>query len=272
MQHHTITVDGIETAYVTAGPEDGEVLLLVHGAGIGVDASLWFPWADRLAQRYRVIALDLLGYGGTSKVVFYDRSAQAQRIDHIVAFCRALGITSAHLVGHSMGGGLVLQMAIDTPIDVRRAVTIAGPGGILLDRARMAEVGTDAPDEAWARRACEVGEPDPDAASIAARLERAVRADHLAVMGAVGVLNRLHPRGADYEAEFRAALGTIQVPVLIISGDDDPFTIPGWEHEIQSLIPGSSVRAYAGARHEPHRSHPDEVATDILDFLAAEGA
>jgi len=272
MEQHVVEVDGIETAYVAAGPQDAEVLLLIHGAGIGVDASLWFPWAECFTERYRVIAPDLLGYGGTRKVVFFDRSAQQQRLDHLAALCRELGIVTADLVGHSMGGGLVLQAAIDGCLPVRRAVTIAGPGGILLDRARMAQVGTDAPDHDWARNACEVGVADPDEDMIAQRLVRADRPDHLAVMGAVGVLNRLHPRGADYEASFRAALGTITVPVLIVSGDDDPFTVPGWEHELRALIPGSRTVSYAGARHEPHRSHPDAVAHEILGFLTAEVA
>lgn len=272
MEQHVVSVDGIRTSYVAAGRENDEVLLLIHGAGIGVDASLWFPWAESFAERYRVIAPDLLGFGGTQKVVYFDRSAQQQRLDHLAGLCRVLGIVAADVVGHSMGGGLVLQGAIDGSIPVRRAVTIAGPGGILLDRARMAQVHTDAPDREWARSACEIGVADPDDAMVEGRLLRAGRPDHLAVMGAVGVLNRLHPRGDDYEVSFRAALGTIAVPVLIVSGDDDPFTVPGWEHELQALIPGSRVTSYPGARHEPHRSHPEEVADEILRFLTGDVA
>jgi len=261
-----VTVDGIETSYLDSGPDDREVVVLIHGAGIGMDGSSWFPAADALRSSFRVVALDLLGYGGTRKAIFFDRSATDQRLAHVGAFCRELGIDAATFVGHSMGGGLVLAGAIAGTLPITHAVSLAGPGGMMLDRKAMGAVQTQEPDRDWARRACEVGVANPSDEMIDQRLERAQAPDHLAAMAAVGQLNRLHPRPADYEERYLAGLRRVTQPTLLVAGGDDPFADPRWVEVLGSALPNGRTLVVDGARHEPHVSHPGLVMGAISDL------
>lgn len=94
-------VDGQRLAYWQRG--QGEVVLLVHG--ITTYAFLWEPVARQLAERYRVIAVDLLGCGDSDMPldVSYGLSAHADRLR---TFCRQLELPRLHFVGHDLGAGI----------------------------------------------------------------------------------------------------------------------------------------------------------------------
>ena len=101
LQRRTISVDGLTTHYLEAG--SGEPVVLLHGGEFGVDAeTAWERVIPALAERYRVLAPDMLGFGGSAKVVDFT-DGRGMRIRHIARFCAALGISSAHFVGNSMG-------------------------------------------------------------------------------------------------------------------------------------------------------------------------
>lgn len=268
VQRHSVRTAGSDTSYLEAGPADGPVALFIHGAGIGMGAHSWFPTIEPLAVRMRCLAIDLIGYGDSTKVVYYDRSATAQRLEQLRTFCEALAIEEATFVGHSMGGGLVLAGAIARTLPATALVSLAGPGGILLDRARMASGQTDDPDEAWARAACEVGVPDPSEAMIAQRLDKARDPQHLAVMAAQRTLNQLHPRGEGYEARYLESLRSIEQPTLLVGGSDDPYADPSWPEVLGAELSDVQTLMVTGARHEPQTSHPD-IVLPAIERLAA---
>ncbi|MGH7261782.1 MAG: alpha/beta fold hydrolase, partial [Nitrospiraceae bacterium] len=122
---HTVTVNGTRIAYLDIG--GGPPVILVHGFG----GSLW-QWEYQqaaLATHSRVITLDLPGSG------FSDKPDLAYTPDEMIAFFRgfmdALGIQKTALVGNSMGGGLVIGMAVTHPERVDRVVLISGmPQGV----------------------------------------------------------------------------------------------------------------------------------------------
>jgi pimeloyl-ACP methyl ester carboxylesterase len=122
----TIDAGGILTHYHDAGT--GDPVLLLHGSGPGVSA--WANWQHNipaLAQQYRVIAPDLVGFGYTQRPadVYYSLKTW---VDHVWAFLDALGIEKASLVGNSLGGRIGLDMARQHPERLERLVLMGAPG------------------------------------------------------------------------------------------------------------------------------------------------
>jgi pimeloyl-ACP methyl ester carboxylesterase len=104
------TLDEVELEYEESG--SGEPVVLIHN---GVIADWFTPLLDQpvLVDRYRVVRYHRAGYGGSRA-----RAGSASFADH-ARHCRALlrhlGIGSAHIVAHSSGGGVALQLALDSP-------------------------------------------------------------------------------------------------------------------------------------------------------------
>jgi pimeloyl-ACP methyl ester carboxylesterase len=122
----TIDAGGIATHYHDAGA--GDPVLLLHGSGPGVSA--WANWQHNipaLAQRYRVIAPDIVGFGYTERPadVHYSLDTWA---GHIWAFLDALGIEQTSLVGNSLGGRIGLAMAGQHPQRLGKMVLMGAPG------------------------------------------------------------------------------------------------------------------------------------------------
>lgn len=119
----SVEVDGARIAYQRAGT--GDVVLLVHG--FGGDATSWAMVMDQLSSDHDVIAVDLPGHGGSSKRVAGGGLAdQAAFLD---AFLDALDVSRAHLIGHSMGGGVCIALAARSPGRVA-SLTLLAPMGL----------------------------------------------------------------------------------------------------------------------------------------------
>lgn len=122
----TILANGIQTNYHEHG--QGEPVLLIHGSGPGVTG--WANWRltiPALAENFRVIAPDIVGFGYTERPVDVQYNMETW-LNHILGFMDALGIQKAHVVGNSFGGGLALAMAIRAPKRVERLVLMGSAG------------------------------------------------------------------------------------------------------------------------------------------------
>nr|WP_255149929.1 alpha/beta hydrolase [Halorarius halobius] len=115
----TVSVDGhdVEMAYRSEG--DGEPVVFLHG--VPTWGFLWRGVAPHLEDDYRTVVPDLVGYGNSSFAEGFDRSIRAQEgaledlLDH-------LGVESAHVVCHDIGGGVALRFAAHNPERVRSLV------------------------------------------------------------------------------------------------------------------------------------------------------
>src|SRR5437763_3523987 len=109
-------------SYRTGG--SGPLLVLIHG--ITSNSATWDRVLPRLARRYTVLAPDLLGHGGSDKLRGdYSVGAHANIVRDLLD---TLGHSSASFIGHSLGGGVALQLAYQYPERVERLVLVA-PGG-----------------------------------------------------------------------------------------------------------------------------------------------
>ena len=122
----SILANGIQTNYHEHG--QGEPVLLIHGSGPGVTG--WANWRltiPALAENFRVIAPDIVGFGYTERPADVQYNMQTW-LNHILGLMDALGIEKAHVVGNSFGGGLALAMAIRAPQRVERLVLMGSAG------------------------------------------------------------------------------------------------------------------------------------------------
>ena len=93
----SVLVDGLVTGYLEAG--QGDPVVLLHGGEFGISAELgWEHNIEALAAHHRVLALDMLGFGESAKVIDFN-DGRGMRIRHIARFCEVLGVDSAHFVG-----------------------------------------------------------------------------------------------------------------------------------------------------------------------------
>jgi len=105
--------------------ESGPAVILLHG--FGGDLNNWLFNQEPLAAKGQVYALDLPGHGQSSKQVADPTVAGLSAA--VLAFMDALGIASAHLVGHSLGGAIALSAAINAPQRVN-SLTLLAPAGL----------------------------------------------------------------------------------------------------------------------------------------------
>lgn len=273
-----VQLHGHRVIYRAAG--EGPPVVLVHGM---INSSAhWRQVALRLAERYTVIAPDLIGHGDSATPRGdYSLGAHAAAIRDLLI---AIGIPRATFVGHSLGGGVAMQFFWQFPERVERLALVSSGG--LGPRVSPMLRGAALPGAASLLRA--VAHPRTLAGMtwLADRVERAGR-EQLAVQvraiaramrpleeagGRKAFLETLRSvidhRGQRVSANDRLYL-LGPVPTLIVWGERDR-TIP-IEHgrEAHELIPGSRFETIRDAAHFPHLERPGELAELLADFIAS---
>lgn len=271
----TVVVDGLITSYLEAG--DGEPVILLHGGEFGVSAEIgWERTIPALAQRYRVLAPDMLGFGQSAKVVDFN-DGRGMRIRHIARFCDELGIDSAHFVGNSMGAiNLLTDATSDSPVlPMRSLVTICGGGEIQRNHHMEALYDYDATMPAM-RRIVEALFHDPsypaDDDYVRRRYESSTAPG---AWEAIAAARFRRPGAAPSPApSSKRAYQRVSVPTLVVEGGCDKLLPPGWAKEIADQIPGGRSAVVEVAGHCPQIEQPAIVNELLLEFLAGvdEGA
>lgn len=126
IESRCVKFDGLDIHYEQAG--SGPALIFVHGGGPGSSGLTNFSRnMAAFADRYRVIAIDLPGYGQSTKLRITE-PLWGYYAKVLAGFIDAVGLGKAHLVGNSLGGAASLKTALDFPEKVDRLV-LMGPGG-----------------------------------------------------------------------------------------------------------------------------------------------
>ncbi|MFG1932403.1 alpha/beta fold hydrolase [Mycobacterium sp. NPDC048908] len=264
----TIQVDGLTTAYLEAG--QGDPVVLLHGGEFGVTAEIgWEHNIAALGEHHRVLALDMLGFGGSAKVIDFN-DGRGMRIRHIARFCDAVGVKSAHFVGNSMGAvNLFVDATSDTPqLPARTLVMICGGGEIQRNEHSAALYDYDATLSGM-RRIVEALFHDPryaaDDAYVRRRYESSIAPGAWEALAAA----RFRRPGLDPPAlpSSDRPYGRIAVPTLVVEGQCDKLLPPGWAAEIATRIGGGRSCVVPKAGHCPQIEQPSVVNHLLVDFL-----
>lgn len=283
LQHHTTYVNGIRMHYVEAG--SGRPILLLHGF-----PETWFCWRRQippLAQRYRLIAPDLRGYGGTDKpATGYDKRTMARDIRELM---RRLGIERAPIIGHDRGARVATRFAKDYPEAIDRLVVMDNiPTRVIFDRmdAHIARghwffIFNNVPDlpealitgreEIWLRFifASWCYNPELFTPEELAEYTRAYSQPG-ALRGAFNDY-RAGPEDVAQDEEDRDV--KIACPTLVLWGED--FALGGkmWDfREIWStMAERPTFVSIAQCGHLPHEEKPEVVTRELQHFLETWG-
>ena len=253
----------------------GDPMVLVHG--LGTDSSAWNRLVPMLAERHRVLTVDLPGYS-LRAVTGSVPSAEDLAVG-LDAVLDRMGIGSAVFVGHSFGGSVSLLAAHRAPSRCAGLVLIA-PGGFGTELNPVVPLmGTRA--GARMLRALYGPRASRTIERIAARVETRSGSDgRVRIAELMETYNRLRTEEAreQFRASVRESLAlnadidrtqiviNSRIPVLVLWGVEDRV-LPSWQSKnAASMLPWSTIRLMPGVGHTPHRSHPAEVDREIETF------
>ncbi len=266
IQHRQVAIDGNNIHYLEAKPQSpgpDRPLILIHG--LGARATDWAPLIPGLAGAgYHVYALDLLGYGESSRPVHGDFSLRGE--EHVVTgFMHALGIPQADIAGWSMGGWVAMLTALDHPEIVHRLM--------LYDSAGL-YFRIDFPSTLFS--------PDDRAGlqALVARLEPDKPSIRIPAFAVPGMLRRFREnrwivnRSLDSMLAGRDVLdfrvSRLRMPVLIVWGTEDKLTPFASAERLHELVPRSVLVGLRGCGHLAAAECARQVLPVTVRFLQAE--
>jgi 3-oxoadipate enol-lactonase len=253
-----VRVEGARLWFQTAGK--GRPLVLLHG--LGASSADWEYQVPELARYFQLVVPDFRGHGASDRAGDYrvERFAADtwQLLDH-------LGIRTPVLVGHSMGGAVAMQMALDRPGRVAQLVLantlpsflIDTPGKRALLWLRLLLMGLLGPRlmaQVMTRRLY----PHPSQAKLRAKVaQRNARNDRHVYLATIRALTRW---------SVRARVGELAMPVLLLASEHDYFE--GAEvARFMAALPNAQLREFRGGRHGLPLERPGLFNRALLEFL-----
>src|SRR5829696_6477816 len=260
----TAEVNGARVYYEVAG--EGEPLVLVH-AGIA-DSRMWEGQVAAFAERYKVVRYDLRGFGKTEMV-----EGPFSHHEDLRGLLDFLGVERTHLVGCSMGGGVVLDFALEYPERVGDLVLVGSAIGgfrpdfdpprqwdelVAADEAGDLERISELEVQIWV----DGPERSPD------EVDASVR-DLVREMNLIALKNEASDLGEEWEPEPPAAdrLPDVQAPTLLIVGDEDEPSVFAAADLLERELPNVRKVVMHGTAHVPNMERPEEFNRNVLDFL-----
>jgi pimeloyl-ACP methyl ester carboxylesterase len=266
LEPRSIDAGGIQTSYLEAG--SGETVLMVHGSGPGVSAlANWQHNIPTLAQRFRVLAPDIVGFGATERTDDIVYSLRTWT-DHVWAFLDAHGTEKTAIVGNSLGGRIALQMATDRPDRITKMVLMGTPG-----------VGMTPTEGLAALRAYE---PSHDAMRELLRnyfaVDPAMITDELVEIryaasiadGAYEAYRAMFfdPRHAGSELGITEnEVRTIATPILLVHGREDKVVPLQVSLKMLGLLPNADLHVFCACGHWTQIERADEFSALVTDYL-----
>lgn len=260
-----IGVGDLNIHYYEGGPSNAETILMVHGFAANKDN--WLRFARYLSQDYRVIALDLPGFGASSKPLgSYDIGTQTERLADVID---ALELTQPHLIGNSMGGHISALYAARYPQNTRSLA--------LLDNA-----GISSPQPSELRQRLQRSEPNPLVVRSPDDFQRLlefvfVQPPYLPPSLKHYFAEQAISNSAHYDTVFahlteryiplEPQLAKILAPTLIIWGAEDRVLDVSSVAVMQPLLRHSSAVILPETGHAPMIERPELTAQHYRAFL-----
>ena len=279
--YQTIEVEGIDVFYRAAGPADAPVVLLLHG--YPSSSHMFRDLIPLLAEDYRVVAPDMVGFGATEappRAEFdYTFDALAATTN---AFTETLGLDQFAIYVFDYGAPIGFRLAVAHP---ERITAIITQNGNIY--AEGLTVGWDPIQTYWAAPTQENREALRKFQSLATttwQYTHGTPKDRAARIGTDGpahdMRNFTRPEGSDIQLdlfldyqtnvalylEWQSYLRTHQPPVLVVWAENDPFFGPEGAHAFTRDVPDAELHLL-DAGHFALETHAPEIAALMKDFL-----
>ncbi len=257
--------------YRDQGNKDGPAILLIHGSNSMLQT--WEPLVKLLGDKYHLISLDLYGHGltGPNPVGAYDAESN---IAEAVKVLDAVGVDKAYWVGNSMGGWLTWRAGLSVPERVSGLVLIDASGA-QVDQKAKPYLGARLA-QSWLGQKL-LPEITPRFLVKSSLEETVARPDQLTepLVDRYWELLRFpgnRQAAADRaktprEPEKWAEVGRLEMPVLLLWGEQDKVIPLSHARAFHAAIPGSQLVTYADAGHLPMEETPRQVARDIDSWI-----
>ncbi len=265
LAHEQLTVPNLNIHYYRGGPASGETLVLLHG--FAADKDNWLRFSRPLTQDYRVIALDLPGFGDSDLPPgSYDVGTQAERLADILD---ELGVQQAHVLGNSMGGQIAALFAARYPERVRSL-------------ALFANAGIESPHKSELYQLLTSGSPNPLVVKQPQDFDKLLRfvfvePPYLPESLKRYLGERAMAKATHYDQVFKQLverpvplapeLPKIQAPTLLLWGRQDRVLDVSSIEVMQPLLNKPNVVIMDNVGHAPMLERPEESALLYRGFL-----
>jgi pimeloyl-ACP methyl ester carboxylesterase len=260
MEH--VEVNGLRVAFQRRG--QGPCLLLLHGAVS--DSRVWRVQLESLSDAFTVVAWDAPGCGGSSDPPEHFRLPEYAEC--LRRFIESLGLQRPHVLGHSWGSALALELYQQCPAMVQSLMLVGAYAGW---------AGSLPPEQVeqrleFALRIADLSSGAFEPSSIPGLFSDALPADRAEEL--TRIMAEIRPRGtramayALAEADLRNALPNIEAPTLVLSGDADERSPLSVARELHARIPRSTLAVMPGLGHECYLESAEAFEREVRDFLA----
>ena len=272
-QGRYVEVGGNRIHYLEYG--SGAPVLLLHGGGAG--SAIWFHQIEALAKTHRVVVPDHPVFGLSSQSA-YESPFLDSAVSYIIDFMDILNISSADVIGLSLGAQMAMATAIKFPHKVRKIIVIDSAGlgkefPILYMLANLPLIGrVILRSNKWAQdmyfKTMEVDNSDFEDAVYYKQYAYDVTLmdGHTAALRSSlkGVTGFAGQKSIFTDDELRS----LSSPVLALWGAEDPVFPVEHGYRLARLVPSCHLHVFENAKHVPLLDHPFEVNDLLLGFLA----
>jgi pimeloyl-ACP methyl ester carboxylesterase len=267
----------LQISALVAGSEEAEPLLLMHG--LGATKASWLTVLPQLAARYRVIVVDLPGFGRSSKPI--GRYDAAWFCGHICRFLDSMKIDRCHVAGNSLGGKVAMELAMLDPSRVIDIMCLC-PASAFSDRPMLRLVQLLRPELGAA-----VGFVPRSRVrkTIESLFSNSGLLEGVWIEAAIDDFTRVwrnpKARGAFFaaarsiyleephgEAGFFTRLELMETPSLFVYGEQDSIITHRFSESIRACLPSAEVHVWPDCGHVPQIEHPERTAEVMLDFMS----
>lgn len=263
---HSRTISYLDTGAGSTSPAGGHVLVLLHA--FPLNASMWAPQLEAVPPGWRFLAPDLAGFGGTD-----DRPGEPSMDDYaadVVALLDHLGLSEVAVGGLSMGGYAAFAVLRLGPERVRaliladtrtQADTEEGRQGRLAMLSRIDEAGVQAVADDMIPKLLS-GRTRRERPGVERQVRALIEANR--PQGVRAAVRRLMNR-----PDSTPLVRRLEMPVLVVNGEEDAVTPVATAREMHAMIAGSSLVVIPGAGHLSNMEQPDSFNQALASFLAS---
>lgn len=262
-----VEVDGLMAHCQVMGK--GQPIILLHDAQSSLQT--WSGWVDALAAKYKVITVDLPGFGLTGPHPRGSYSA-FMYVDFVDSLAQRLGLQKFDLVGNGLGAQIAWHFAAENPERIDKLILLSAPGfeekesswvSLLASTPVVNRVIWEVTPRALMRIYLEDVYAD-DAQVTDSLVDR-----HFDLLLRAGNRKAFTDRASvrDNRPPTADHIRKITAPTLILWGAEDTRISPEHAYEFHQTIKKSDLRIYPNTGHWPQEENPEKTVQDVIDFL-----